>query len=431
MAVDKDAWSYAERTVLGSLLTDPRCAGEVFRQAKAEYFKTEPLRHVFEAAQSLWAENRPIDAVTVLHAAGDEYHDWIGDCMAYAPTAANLGEHLRILRSEYRLSAIQDAASYFALIRTEEEAIDAYERIGLLLRESDTIEDLSWTELLIDYLDRMNSKEPPNYLSWGIKQLDEQLFVSPGKFVVLAADSSVGKTALALQFAYHMASSGKKVLFFSLETDKESLEDRLMAERQVANIAMPRTKLRALTSEDYMRATSAGDRSSKIFLRVIRRADSIAQIQNRTIMHRADVIFIDYLQIIDHKARGRTEVVAEISMALHRMAQRLGVTIIALSQVTPPEGGEITIQDLRESNQIKHDAEVILLMMKDKAFQNARKLVIGKDKDGATNKKLLLSFDPEHMTFSYAQRKAPEEVPGQLGPTLVELDDDEGGEIPF
>jgi replicative DNA helicase len=246
---------------------------------------------------------------------------------------------------------------------------------------------------------------------------------------VLAADSSTGKTALALQFAYHMASRGKKVLFFSLETPREKLEDRLMSEQQVAGVAMLRSKKKALTREDYLRSTDVGMRAGKIPLRMIRRAETLAQIENRTIMHGADVIFIDYLQIINHRsARGRVEAVAEISMELHRMANRLGVTVVALSQVTPPDSGEITIQDLRESNQIKQDAEVILLLMKDKTFPGARKLKIGKDKDGAANRSLLLSFDPQHMTFSYAKRKEPAQVPGQ-GAAMWDLEDDgEGGD---
>jgi replicative DNA helicase len=202
-----------------------------------------------------------------------------------------------------------------------------------------------------------------------------------------------------------------------------------MAEKQVAAIPMQHTKKKALSNDDYLRAGEAGMKSGKVPLRVIRRAETLPQIQNRIIMHNADVVFIDYLQIIRHKGSSRFEIVTEIAMELHRMANRLGVTIVALSQVTPPESGEITIQDLRESGQIKNDAEIILLMMKDKTFPGARKLKIGKDKDGATNRSLLLSFDPQHMTFSYAKRKEPQ-VPGQGAP-MYDLDDDEGGENPF
>ena len=432
-AVDErrgDAWKAAEMSVLGSLLIDPdHVAGMVFQYARAAWFGTPSYKHLFEAAQELWAGHKPIDPVTVLHAAGEEYAQTIEGCMRDVPTAANVREYLHILRDEARLHQIRLAASKMAWAQSEEEAIAAYEECGQLLRETDTIEDMSWTELINDYLDRMGSQEQPDYLDWGIRALNDVIHVSPGKFVVLAADSSVGKTALALQFAYRIASCGKKVLFFSLETDKESLEDRLMAEAQVANIAMSRTKARALTNEDYLRATDAGRRSDRIPLRMIRKADTVAKIRNRTIMHRADVIFIDYLQIIEETGEKRWDVVTKISMALHRMAQQLGVVVVALSQVTPPDSGKLTMNDLRESKQIKHDADFVLMMETDNTFPNARKLTIAKNKDGRRNQGFLLAFDPAHMTFSAAKRKEPETAPGQRG--FFDLDDDEGGDNPF
>ncbi|MDO4989323.1 MAG: DnaB-like helicase C-terminal domain-containing protein [Eubacteriales bacterium] len=425
------AWDAAQASVIGALLIWPEeTAGMIFQQARASYFGTASYRHVFEAAHGLWENRKPIDVVTVLAAAGDEYKQTMADCMEATPTGTNLQEYLHILRDEARLSALQDAAAGIVWAHSEAEAVAAYEECGRLLRDTDMIEDLSWTDLISDYLDRMNSQEPADYLDWGIKPLNDVMFVSPGKFVVLAADSSVGKTALALQLAYHIAATGKKVLFFSLETDKESLEDRLMAEKQVAGIDMNRTKLRALTTEDYLRATDAGQRSNSIPLRVIRHADSIAQIRNRTVMHKADVIFIDYLQIIEESGERRWDVVTKISMALHRMAQQLGTVVVALSQVTPPDSGSLTMNDLRESKQIKHDADFVLMMENDNTFPSARKLTIAKNKDGKRNQRLLLSFDPVHMTFSPAKRKEPSEVPGQGAP-MFDLDDDEGGENPF
>ena len=86
-------------------------------------------------------------------------------------------------------------------------------------------------ELLADFLRRMEDKTPPNYLRWGIRQLDEVLTAEPGDFIVLGADSSVGKTALAVQLAWNMASRGRRVGFFSLEASARKLADRVVAQR--------------------------------------------------------------------------------------------------------------------------------------------------------------------------------------------------------
>ena len=405
--MDLKAWENAQRSVIGSLLVDPdHAAGEIFQSARSAHFNDPQLRHVFEAALDLWLAHRPIDAVTVLNAAGDEYEQLLRDCMIETPTVQNLRAYLDICRSSARLSAIQGEALAMMNAGSEKDATAAWERVGTLLQDDDDGEDLSLADLIGDYCDRMNDKRPVRYLNWGIDALDRELYVSPGQFGVLAADSSVGKTALALQFAYHMAAQGHRVGFFSLETPKENLEDRLMAETQVAGIALPTTKRKALQENDYRRAAEAGMKSDRIYLRILRNYDTLERIRAKTIQRRFDVIFIDYVQLIDAPGQERWDIVTRISMGLHRMAQQLGVTVVGLSQITPAAKGSRqapTKDDLRESRQLKQDADFILLLYPDKeqgAPENARVLEIAKNKDGRLAR-LRMDFDPEHMTFSY------------------------------
>lgn len=391
--------------MIGSLLIDPEhVAGEVFIRAKPEHFSEAAYRHIFQSAHDLWRESRPIDPVTVLDAAGGSYEQLLRDAMIQTPTAANVAAYLDILQSSAQLSRLQSAAMEIINANSAEQAAAIYERMGESLSAMEDVEDVSWAEAVGDYIDRMEDKTPPDYLGWGIKPLDDVLNVSPGKFIILAADSSVGKTALALQFAYHIAETGKKVGFFSLETDKESLTDRLMAETQVAGIRLPSTKRKSLTETDFRSAAAAGMKSDKIPLRLIRRADTIEQIRSRTVRHRFDVIFIDYVQLIDAAGQERWQTVTNVSMALHRMAQKLGVTVIGLSQITPPDKNSKrspSKDDLRESRQLKHDADVIMIMsVPDPKNSQDRLLRIDKNKDGP-RADLMLRFDAAHMSFEH------------------------------
>ena len=406
--MDLTAWREAQEAVLGALILEPeKLAGKIFHRARAQFFRDSELRHLFEAAQHLWEENRPIDPVTLATEAGaQDYAQTVRDCMVRVPTTANTDAYLDILVSSARLSTLQTKALEIAGAKTEQEALDAFDALGELLRQTEQVEDLSLTELIHDYIDRMESPEQPDYLSWGIDRLDQTLNTAPGTFAVLAADSSVGKTALALQFAYHMAETGKRVGFFSIETGKESLADRLMAERQVAGIRLPVTKAKQLTEYDYKRAIEAGEKSRDVPLRIIRRCESVRQIRARTIMHRFDVIFVDYVQLIDEQGGSRPEIVTTISMKLHRMAQQLGVTVVALSQITPVAKGSKaapTKDDLRESRQLKHDADLILILSPSQDEgdpANTRILDVAKNKDGRCPS-LKLQFEPEYMTFSH------------------------------
>ena len=446
--MDLTAWKRAQESVIGALLIDPDySAGLIFQSAKASHFGETELRHVFEAARELWNENRQLDAVTILDRAGSEYEQLLRDCMINTPTARNLPAWLEICQDSARLTAMQAEALAIVNADRADDAAAAWERMGTMLQDADQGEDLSLGELIGDYCDRMQDKRPVRYLNWGIESLDRDLYVSGGQFGVIAADSSVGKTALALQFAYHMAADGHRVGFFSLETPKENLEDRLLAQYQVAGIPLPSTKRKKLTDEDLRAAGEAGMRSDQIYLRILRNYETLERIRAKTIQRRFDVIFIDYVQLIDAPGRERWDIVTNISMGLHRMAQQLGITVIGLSQITPAVKGQKapTKDDLRESRQLKQDADFILLLYPDTEEgvpPTARVLEIAKNKDGRCAR-LRMDFEPEHMTFKYHTKTMPEiwsegravkaaqRAKKPKAGELVELPPGKGDDLPF
>ena len=446
--MDLTAWKRAQESVIGALLIDPDySAGLIFQSAKASHFGETELRHVFQAARELWNENRQLDAVTILDRAGSEYEQLLRDCMINTPTARNLPAWLEICQDSARLTAMQAEALAIVNADRADDAAAAWERMGTMLQDADQGEDLSLGELIGDYCDRMQDKRPVRYLNWGIESLDRDLYVSGGQFGVIAADSSVGKTALALQFAYHMAADGHRVGFFSLETPKENLEDRLLAQYQVAGIPLPSTKRKKLTDEDLRAAGEAGMRSDQIYLRILRNYETLERIRAKTIQRRFDVIFIDYVQLIDAPGRERWDIVTNISMGLHRMAQQLGITVIGLSQITPAVKGQKapTKDDLRESRQLKQDADFILLLYPDTEEgvpPTARVLEIAKNKDGRCAR-LRMDFEPEHMTFKYHAKTMPEiwsegravkaaqRAKKPKAGELVELPPGKGDDLPF
>ena len=400
------SWEQAQYSVIGSLLREPdEWAGEIFQSATPAMFGNKALRHVFEAAREIWSAGTPVDPVTLGAKAGKEYSQTIVDCVNLTPTAVNCGAYLNILQEQARLSAMQVEALSISTAETVEDATESYEKIGKLLAATEDIEDYSLTEMIGMYLDRMNDPTPPDYLHFGMDRLDSALAVTPGMFLIIGADSSTGKTALALQFAVHIAKAGKRVGFFSLETPQEPLQNRILSQHQLAGIPVPSSQQKKLTDEDYTRAAQAGILSQDIPLRVIRKANTLEKIRARTLQRRFDVVFIDYVQLIDVQGKERFDVVTRISMGLHRMAQELGIVIVGLSQVTPPEKGKkvkITVDDLRESRQLKQDADIVLLMTRATGKDDppeARILEVAKNKDGR-RPKLRLNFDPTHMTFT-------------------------------
>lgn len=113
------------------------------------------------------------------------------------------------------------------------------------------------------------------------------------------------------------------------------------------------------------------------------------------------MIFLDYVQLLRAAGNTRVEQVTNISLALHTMAQRTGITIVALSQLSRPEKGAAKsrtpqMSDLRESGQLEQDADAIMILKA--APDNTRTLSIVKNKEGERGA-IKLNFDAAHLTL--------------------------------
>ena len=403
------AWYSAQRAVLGDLLVFPEdVAAGLFHRLKAEDFSDPALRNVFQAARDLWLQQRPVDPVTVQAALGSEYDNMLKDLILMTATSTNWEAYCEIVSKEARLSRIHALALRIATSPDLDETRTLLSDAAAQLAEQSRTRAKTYTELISDYLDRQNDPRPPQYLDWGIEALNKQLSISPGRFIVLGADSSVGKTALALQLGINIAKTGRRVGFFSYETSHADAADRILA--NTADVAMVRTKRKILRETDYRAVMEEGQASAEVPFTLEESADcTVDDLRALTLAGRYEVIFIDYVQLVPTQQQERWQAVTEVSMGLHRMAQSLGVTVIALSQVTPPEKPKgkgrrrpIGREDLRESRQLLHDAEAILILdLEDpEDFQGLRSLRIAKNKDGPLGY-ILLQFDPYHMRFSY------------------------------
>lgn len=401
----------AEVSVIGSMLIDDRCVPELMQDLTEDDFADNDCRHMFAAIREIFLERRALDATTVLERLGGSQTaaKKLYAVMDITPTAANCREYARLIKDRRQLAAIQTAC--MEIVNEGTDLATARELLtnaaGLLVQKQQH-KDRGYGELIGELLDRQNDKTPPDHLDWGIAALNDRLPVGAGRFVILGADSSVGKTALALQFALSISRT-KRVGFFSYETTLADATDRLIAND--ADVSLGRLKGKKLTKEETDRVVKAGMRSEQSRLRVLESARyTVADIRAKTIARGFEVIFVDYVQLIPTKRNERYEAVTEISIELHAMAQELGVTVIGLSQVTVPEVDKkgrrryINKDDLRESRQLKQDADVILLLdLSDPANRDSpRVLQIEKNRDGPLAH-LILSFNPSRMRFTYVE----------------------------
>lgn len=425
-------WYMAQDSVLGAMLINPEITGEVVASLKAEDFDQGPRRDMFAAFRDLFLAGEKVDPVTVLQRMGKPdkaVREYAVQLMELTPTANNFREYAAIVREEAKRQRLRELGTALAEGPDLETAASLLQQGADLLSDRARVRSFSMMDSLQDFYARMDRK--PDYLSWGLGFLDEGLYAHRGSFVVLGGRPSDGKTALALSLAYHQAKT-MRVGFFSLETDRETLFDRLFG--AVSRVSSKHIKRRELTEDDYaVLAEKSRDVKGRDLHLIEAQGMTVRDIQAYALAARFEVIYIDYLQLIrPGQKASRYDAVTQISMDLHTLAGKHKITVVALSQLSRPEKEKKrrppVLADLRESGQIEQDADIVLFIYRDEpeALRSPRTLAIAKNKEGETGR-VPLRFDGETQTFTEdysrmippAKTRKREEAPVQV--TFSEL----------
>lgn len=382
----------AEQSVIGSMLIDPKTVGLVVEELTEDDFLTELNREIFRAFRSLFLAERVIDPVTVLDMVGHgeaAIRRYILELMDTTPTAANVREYIRLTRKNARRMKLADIGKQLQELTDPEDGLALLKAGEDLLSQDGRDDEADMERSMLDFYADFERK--PEYLPWGLPFLDRELMAERKDFVILAGRPSDGKTALALHMAYTQAAT-KRVGFFSLETGRKRLFSRLVS--SVSEVRNADIKRRRLGQREYdLIAKGAEKLISRKLTLVEAPGWTVEQIEARAMARRFDVVYIDYLQLIranDRRWRGnRTDEVSDISRALANMARRHGITVVALSQLSRPDGTsqerrEPVMKDLRESGQIEQDADIIMFIWrKEENRSNAQRYItLAKNKEG-------------------------------------------------
>ena len=256
--------------------------------------------------------------------------------------------------------------------------------------------------------------QPQRFIPWPFPALQGRLFSAPGDYILLGAESSVGKTAIALQMGMFWATQGRRVDFFSLETGEDDLRDRLLA--GFLGTDMQNVLLRRLTDLQLAQAAYVGSELSRVPFGIVEAADmTVADIVTRAMTDGVDIAIIDYLQLIPPTAGStREREVAQISMALKQAGRRTGITFVVLAQLNADHfEAEPTLDRIRESKQPRMDADIGFLLYwkneqakKDEPEYQQRVLRIAKNKRGPLAK-VTLNFDGPSQLFWQSNCKGP------------------------
>lgn len=404
MAVTAGDWLQAQHSVLGSALLEPKLVPQVIAQTtSADYSGT--CQSVYNAMRKLFVSGAPVDVVSVAAALGAEYREYLVQLMQITPTAANLDSYIALCREQAKVLSVQQIAQQIADADSSEQMRALLEQASGILVDKPALKIITMEDALKSFMARHDGGAGGSYLTWPIRELNEQIYAELGDFLIIAGYPSSGKSAWALQCAWHWAQT-YKVGFFSLETSSEKLFDRQMA--SVAAISMDCIKRNTIPRTEWQTLWNMSHEIITRNLELIPAAGmSPADVRAVTMMRGYKIILIDYLQLLQSRGNNRTEQVTAISLALHTLAQTMGVTVVALSQLKRQGQGEAApdMASLRESGQIEQDADLIQMLYLEKKDmpEGNRVMKIAKNKEG-TCPNILLAFDGAHQTFSKARR---------------------------
>lgn len=394
----------AERSVIGNIMMDGE---KVMPEAVLHLTKhsfTDPIcSHVFGACMALYENQQPIDVITVAEkASGTDNDTYLQECILMAeetPTVSNYKSYIQIVKqcsqiraarekTESLLTALEDVTDTEAL---RSQAI----KIAACFDDSTTEDAVSARAGFLRFYDNLDKKK--QYLSTGFGWLDHRIYFDKGKYMVVGGRPSSGKTALTLQMALHLAKY-HNVVYFSLETGVENLYERLAV--CYTKVSFSKVKLRDVSDEELCNICDHTDTFSALHLQVVQAAGwTTSQIRAKAIQLKADVIFIDYLTLIQSPERSQYEKATQISIDLHTMAQQLQIAVVALAQLNRSGGEHPDMTSIRESGQIEQDADIILMLHQPDKKRPDRKISVSKCKDGVVGCHTYY-FDGDTQTFT-------------------------------
>jgi len=436
----------AERFVLGSIMLNDTVYLQVAGVVEPEDFSLEKHRRIFSRMKDLYDRGEKIDRVTVanelMKLSQLESVDGLGYLVSLdhgLPEISNLDSYIRIVRDKSTLRRLIFGAQKVidrCLIGEDEpdEILAGAEETLLKLGEGRAREQLSSPASIVEqFPGGVNAFLDPSQrirgLSSGFTKFDEMTGgLHAGELFILAARPSMGKTALALNIAQHVATHPKirkPVAVFSLEMSSASLLTRLLC----AGARVDQHKFRAgfLNADERRRlqVALADMTDSPLFLddtAGVNLMDVHAKLRRMQAEHGLSLVVIDYLQLMSSRGRSenRNQEVSAMSRGLKLMAKDLKVPFLVLSQLsraseTRPGDHKPQLSDLRDSGSIEQDADLVAFIYREEVYKKDREdirgladLIIAKQRNGPIGT-VPLTFLGQYTRFE----NRAEDLPGE------------------
>lgn len=405
-ALSEDRWQpinmEAEQGILGAIFVNNSALGTVSDILQPEHFGEAVHAHIFTVCSQLIGAGK-LASPTTLKSFIEDHHvtdgmtvsQYLARLAAGATTIVNARDYAQIVRDLAKRRDLMDVGYRLQqmvpgdALELASGAIEEIDAVVADLSNSATrgVSAAGMMAGAIDAAARAYQAEGRIIgIPSGLSKLDRKLLgFTRGDLVVMAGRPGMGKSALMVTMARTMAEKGYRNIIISQEMGDASLGQRMIADKLFNSGPVPYFAFRSGRFDEaaFKRITEAGEDLSKLPLRIEPQpAQTVSQIaaKARQAKRRGglDVLWIDHLQIIkaSGKYQNRVHQIGEITGALKALAKELDIVVILLSQLSRAlesrEDKRPQMSDLRDSGDIEQDADVILMLFRERYYLERR-----------------------------------------------------------
>ncbi|MCC6278833.1 MAG: replicative DNA helicase, partial [Oligoflexia bacterium] len=328
----------AEQSVLGGIMVDPAALDRVVDVIREEDFYKAANRKIYASILNLRKKNQPVDLLTVTAAMRDSGDldsvggtGYIATLIDQTPSSANIHTYAEMVKEKSTLRRLLETCTSI----TERAYEQSFDDLDSFLNEAESkvfqiAERAKGTGLahvstiIKSSLDRIeqlyNQKTSMTGVASGFSDLDKMTSgFQPGDLIIVAARPSMGKTALVLNIAQHVALREKKsVAVFSLEMSSEQVMLRMLGSE--ARVNLQDLRVGRVSDSVWPKLINVASKFSEAPL-YIDDASGASPYEIRAKCRRLkaqkglDLVIVDYLQIMDLKTKveSRERAISEIS----------------------------------------------------------------------------------------------------------------------
>ena len=421
-----------EDAVVASMIAERTACETALEMLSKEDFYFEQDRALFEAAAELYGKGMAIDPVTMQSVLmtknlPEAYADisFINRLLAELPTSIRIREYCSIVKSKALLRSIikmnqkLETDCYRQELSVDEIIEETEKELTKLIRRRGISDEVPIQQIVTEVLDRIQMASEISGsvtgLPTGYIDLDYMTAgLQKSNLILLAARPSMGKTALALNIAEHVAfRDDNSVAIFSLEMSREEIVNRLLSlETGIEAEALRSGNLKDSDWDALMQGAGVISRSKLIIDDTP--AISVSELRSKCRKYKAEndlkLVIIDYLGLmtVGRNIESRQNEISEISRSLKTIARELEVPVVALSQlnrgVEQREDKRPMLSDLRDSGAIEQDADVVMFIYRDDYYnkdspdRGVSEIIIAKQRNGPVGT-VKLTWHPKYTRF--------------------------------